>query len=89
MEIAYIICVVSWLLLGCIAQFFIGDKDDSTEMMVGRFLFWPVYLAIAVVIVVIIILILVTRFCGKVIWEALKELATMIKFSYDEIKDCF
>jgi hypothetical protein len=89
MEIAYIMCVVSWLLLGCVAQDFIGNKDDSTEMMVGRFLFWPVYLAIGVVIAVIIILILATRFCGKVIREALKELATMIKFGYNEIKDCF
>ena len=89
MEIAYIMCVITWLLIGCLAQNFLEDEYDSTEMMVGRFVFWPVYLAIAVVIGVTIILILATRFCGKVIWEALKEMTTMIKIGYNEIKDCF
>lgn len=89
MEFAYIMCVVGWLLIGCIAQNFIGVKYDSAEMMVGRFLFWPVYLTIAIVIAVTIILILATRFCGKVIWETLKDLTTMITFGYNEIKDCF
>lgn len=85
----YVIRLVGWLLVGCVAQNFLGDEDDSTEMMVGRWLFWPVYLAITVVIGVIILLILATRFCGKVLWETLKELATMIRFGYNEIKDCF
>lgn len=89
MEAIYLICLVGWVLLGYVAQDFIGNEDDSTEMMVGRVLFWPVYLAIAVVVAVIILLILATRFCGKVIWETLKELRTMIKFGYNEIKDCF
>ncbi len=89
MEAIYVICLVGWLLLGYVAQDFLGNEDDSTEMMVGRVLFWPVYLAITVVIGVIILLILATRFCGKVIWETLKELISLSKHGYNEIKDCF